>query len=160
MSDSDYDVEEYIQPTVKRSTYDEEEEEKHISEQENSDDDNKSETSSEKSEVFDCSKKEVIAVPEKPKVIAKPPLKVEEFEPVRTSCRLILHVSNLTVEVTKSMLEAFFMGCGDIKSIRLPKRRAKNLAFVEMKDMDGYKVKLISKVIFINFIAILECINT
>lgn len=148
--DSDYDVEEYIKPTIKRTTYDEEEEEKHISEQENSDDDNKSEASSEKSEeVFDCSKKEVITVPEKVKVIAKLPPKVEEIEePVRTSCRLILHVSNLTVEVTKSMLEAFFMGSGEIKSIRLPKRRAKNLAFVEMRDMEGYKVKIFIKMNF------------
>lgn len=144
MSDSDYDVEEYIQPTIKRITYDKEEEEKHISEQEESENDDKSETSSEKSEeVFDC-RKEVNTKLDKLKAVEK--TIVEEIESIRTSnsCRLILHVSNLSLEVNKSMLETFFMDAGEIKSVRIPKRRVTNLAFVEMKDMDGYNVKFIN----------------
>lgn len=134
MSDSDYDVEEYIKPTVKRSTYDKEDD-NYLSDHSKTEEE---EDESENSEIFDENEKikshEVKKVNEKDE-------EVEEEK--RTSCRLILHVSNLAETTTKQMLELFFSDSGEIKSVRIPRKRGlSNFAFVEMKDMDSYKVSI------------------
>lgn len=63
-------------------------------------------------------------------------------EPPRANSRYILYVTNLSGETTKSMLEDFFGDAGSIRAIRIPKVRLGCYAFVEMKDFDGFKVKI------------------
>lgn len=165
-SDSDYNVEEYIKPVVKRSTY--ENDDNYLSEDDKSNNSEKSENAESEEEIIDDIKEQIkddsqcvltkelpndkrkIEVPvennKKQKLTDQPFDKkknqknVVEEEPVRTNNRFILYVSNLSSETTKSMLEAFFADCGILKSVRIPKKRLSHFAFVEMKDFDGYKV--------------------
>lgn len=150
--DDEYIVDEYIKPTVKRNTYDKSDDH-YISEQdEGSESENKSESDD---EVDDSEYKKSNGNPEESEAAPKVSKERKEFkkkiisnestkqlvEPVRSSCRLIIHVSNLSEETTKSMLEDFFSDAGLIKSVRIPKKRGtNNFAFVEMKDMEGFKV--------------------
>lgn len=53
--------------------------------------------------------------------------------------RFVLYVTNLSVESTKPTLEDYFSQSGEVKSIRIPKHRKSNFAFVEMKDAVGFK---------------------
>lgn len=140
----DYVVEEYIKPTVKRNTYDKSDDH-YISEQDVSDSGSeKSEKSDNEEEVDDTkySKSDKQAVPEVPKEKKEVNNKVKSNPQVPGStARLILHVSNLSEETTKSMLEAFFGDAGQLKSVRIPKKRGtNNFAFVEMKDPESFKV--------------------
>lgn len=154
----EYNVEEYFNPTVKRNTYDKSDDH-YISEQDEvSEAESKSEVGSDEEEVVDDSEYKKGNEPEEsvPEVVknerkepkkkpqVKPQSKIsteQQEEPPRTTCRLILHVSNLSEETTKSMIEDFFGDAGSIKSVRIPKRRGtNNFAFVEMRDMEGYKV--------------------
>lgn len=53
----------------------------------------------------------------------------------------VLYVTNLNYETTKPNLEEFFGNAGAVKSIRIPKTRRSAFAFVEMCDLNGYKVQ-------------------
>lgn len=53
--------------------------------------------------------------------------------------RFVLYVTNLTRETTKEHLQDFFSTAGAIKSVRIPKTRASNFAFVEMKDHQSFQ---------------------
>ena len=134
--DDDYQVEEYFKPEVKKSTYDKNDDH-YISEQ-----DEKSEKSESESEVDDSEYK-IDSKPENSTIEKKPRKQKPGNEIPRSSGRLILHVSNLSDETTKQMLEIFFNDSGqnNIKSIRIPKRkRLVRIAFVEMLDLESYKV--------------------
>jgi RNA recognition motif-containing protein len=154
-SDSDYNVEQYIKPIAKRSTYDNDD--NYLSEEENSGKSDNSDKSGEsEEEVIDDIKEQIkddsqcVLAKELPnekkrkeksnqEPVERKKQKVVE-EPVRTNNRFILYVSNLSTDTTKSMLEAFFADCGQLKSVRIPKKRLSRFAFVEMRDFDGYKV--------------------
>lgn len=161
MGDS-YDVEEYIKPNVKRNTYDKSDDH-YISEQDEVSEKSESELESEE-EIDDSGYKklnngekseDIGDLKEFPKqqkgaqkeVKKKPSERhskqAQPEDPVRTSSRLILHVSNLSDETSKQMLESFFGDAGEVKSVRIPKKKRLNVfAFVEMKDIEGYKVDL------------------
>ncbi|CAG9802152.1 unnamed protein product [Chironomus riparius] len=167
-SDSDYNVESYIKPTAKRSTY--ENDDNYLSEEKESNNSEKSDNEESEEEVIDDIKEQIKQdsqcvlpkelpnekkrkeiptelptennkkqkVPEQP-FDKRKQLKVVEEEPVRTNNRFILYVSNLSSETTKTMLEAFFADCGPLKSVRIPKKRLSRFAFVEMIEFEGYK---------------------
>ncbi|XP_070493013.1 nucleolin-like [Chironomus tepperi] len=168
-SDSDYNVEAYIKPEVKRSTY--ENDDNYLEEEEKSDNSEKSDSAESEEEVIDDIKEQIkedsqcvlakelpndkkrkdnpvdgpAAVNNKKQKVTEQPFdkrkkqKVVEEEPVRTNNRFILYVSNLSSETTKTMLEAFFADCGALKSVRIPKKRLSHFAFVEMQDFEGFK---------------------
>lgn len=147
-SDSDYDVEEFIKPDTIRRTYNNEDQ---LSEPEEESQDESDKSEGEKSEEDEAEIKtqscklnngtngtngftesdvsEPVKVP--------PP---QSSEPAKTNSRFILYVTNLTAEITRTILEDFFSDAGAVKSIRIPKIRMGCYAFVEMKDFEGYKV--------------------
>lgn len=132
--DSDYNVEQYFKPTVKRSTYSNND--SYLSEGTDSEpDQNESEE-----EVLDIKEQ----IKGESQCVVKESTNHDSEQP-RSTNRLIIYVSNLSQDTTRSMLEAFFSDAGPIKSVRIPKKRLSNFAFVEMKDMDGFKV---SNIIF------------
>jgi hypothetical protein len=150
--DSDYDVEQYVKPTVKRSTYNNGDD-KYLSEEGDSSLSNNEEDHEEEQEKSDGSENEEKdnkieeksiekKIPErtesKPKAVKKDKIVAEE--PVRTNNRFILHVSNLPIDTSKNMLETFFFAAGQIKGIRQPKNR--KFAFVEMTDITGFNVSV------------------
>lgn len=152
MSDSDssdYNVEDYVKPDTVRHTYNNNED--LLSDEDNSDSDSEASQgkSEEESEVDDSDSKiknsqcklngnaVTNGTGEEKPVKAK---KTTVPEPAKSNSRFILYVTNLSGETTRSMLEDFFRDAGEIKSIRIPKVRLGNFAFVEMKDFDGYKV--------------------
>lgn len=145
MSDSDssdYNVEDYVKPDTVRRTY-------------NNEDllsDHEDESAASQSESEGNSDAEI----KKPQCIVKNGDDDEEetekpvstmtarpSEPPRANNRFILYVTNLSPETTRTMLEDFFADAGPVKSIRIPKVRLGNFAFVEMKDHEGFKVKLL-----------------
>lgn len=142
MSDSDYVVEDFVQPETVRHTYTKEEDV--IS---GSDDEKSGESEDE-----DVSSKN--AQPESDNVHEEE-IEEPEEEPPRPNNRFILYVTNLSGETTRSMIQDYFGDCGEIKSIRIPKVRLGCYAFVEMKDFSGFKVRLLisfpTKLIKYNF---------
>lgn len=62
--------------------------------------------------------------------------------PARTNSRYILYVTNLSATSTKTMLLDFFGDAGEVKSVRMPRVRLGNFAFVEMKELEGYRVSI------------------
>lgn len=144
MSDSDssdYNVEDYVKPETVRHTYNNEDV---ISdEEEGSDSEASAKSGSESdSEVKDpqCKLNGNEVTNGKDEEKPAKPKKVSAPEPAKSNSRFILYVTNLSGETTRTMLEDFFGDAGEIKSIRIPKVRLGNFAFVEMKDFDGYKV--------------------
>lgn len=145
MSDSDssdYNVEDYVKPETVRHTYNNEDV---ISDEE--EDGSDSEASAKSGSESDSEVKnpqcklngsEVTNGKDEEKP-AKP-RKASALGPEKSNSRFILYVTNLSGETTRTMLEDFFGDAGEIKSIRIPKVRLGNFAFVEMKDFDGYKV--------------------
>lgn len=141
----DYVVEEYFKPAVKRNTYDKSDDH-YISEQDESESgseksENDNDNDKEEEEIDDTkyNKSEVPETPSEAKEVKN------KFKPNHqvpgSSARLILHVSNLSEETSKQMLEAFFGDAGSLKSVRIPKKRGtNNFAFVEMKDPEGFNV--------------------
>lgn len=133
--DSDYNVEEFIKPETIRRTYNN----KDLvsgSEEESASDKSEAEEEIEEPEIKnpqcklkngDASEEEVRRVP-----------KVEQ---PRANNRYILYVTNLSPTTTRSMLEDFFGDAGQIKSIRIPKVRLGNFAFVEMVNNEGFIVR-------------------
>lgn len=53
--------------------------------------------------------------------------------------RYVLYVTNLSPETTRETLNEFFSQHGKVKSIRIPKKRASNFAFVEMFDQESFQ---------------------
>lgn len=142
MSDSessDYVVEDYIKPDTVRYTNDNKD---LLSESDEESDSAKSESEhSEVEEIQDsqCKLNGVKNIATNGKRNKSDEEEVEA-EPLRANSRYILYVTNLSSETTRSMLEDFFGDAGEIKSIRIPKVRLGSYAFVEMKDVEGYKV--------------------
>lgn len=62
--------------------------------------------------------------------------------------RYVLYVTNLNYSTTRDDLKDFFEVAGPVKSVRIPKVRKNAFAFVEMSDVDGFKV---IKMILIRF---------
>lgn len=54
--------------------------------------------------------------------------------------RYVLYVTNLNYETTRDKLLEFFSTAGTVKSVRIPKTRKTAFAFVEMTDINGFKV--------------------
>lgn len=54
--------------------------------------------------------------------------------------RFVLYVTNLNYSTTRDGLTEFFQTVGSVKSVRIPKVRRSAFAFVEMEDMNGFKV--------------------
>lgn len=54
--------------------------------------------------------------------------------------RYVLYVTNLNYSTTRDGLKDFFEVAGSVKSVRIPKVRKSAFAFVEMSDVDGFKV--------------------
>lgn len=52
----------------------------------------------------------------------------------------VLYVTNLNYSTTREALTGFFEAAGQVKSVRVPKVRRSAFAFVEMSDIDGFKV--------------------
>lgn len=148
MSDSDssdYNVEDYVKPDTVRRTYNNEdllsdhEDESAASQSEsegNSDAEIKNPQCIVKNGDNDDNDEDETAKPVST-MTARP------SEPPRANNRFILYVTNLSSETTRTMLEDFFADAGPVKSIRIPKVRLGNFAFVEMKDHEGFKVKLL-----------------
>lgn len=59
------------------------------------------------------------------------------------SNRFVIYVTNLNFGTSKERLMEYFSTCGNVKCVRIPKKRKGGFAFVEMTDVDGFKVKLI-----------------
>lgn len=56
--------------------------------------------------------------------------------------RFVLYVTNINYETSKERLHDFFASAGDVKSVRIPKSRRTAFAFVEMSDLQSYRVSL------------------
>lgn len=54
--------------------------------------------------------------------------------------RFVLYITNLNYSTTREALTEFFQAAGQVKSVRVPKVRRSAFAFVEMCDIDGFKV--------------------
>lgn len=55
--------------------------------------------------------------------------------------RFVLYVTNLNYNTARERLHEFFQQVGGVKSVRIPKNRKTAFAFVEMENVDGFKVK-------------------
>lgn len=55
--------------------------------------------------------------------------------------RFVLYVTNLNYDTSKERLHEFFQKVGEVKSVRIPKSRKTAFAFVEMDNIDGFKVR-------------------
>ncbi|KAG5681522.1 hypothetical protein PVAND_010948 [Polypedilum vanderplanki] len=134
--DSDYNVEEYITPTITRHTYNKTDD-SYLSDE--GDFKESSESENEDSDEVNLEIETQCKLPKVDRNLEKKEGKVENNEPIKTNNRFILYVSNLPPETSKQMLETLFMDCGKIKSVRIPKKRLGNFAFVEMFDIEGLK---------------------
>lgn len=133
-SDSDYNVEEYIKPETVRRTYNNED---GLSEKDESDEESGIDQDSGEEDVQD--------IPNGQCIVAngiRQQQRAEPNEPQKSNSRFILYVTNLAATTNRTMLEDFFGDAGAIKSIRIPKVRLGNFAFVEMFDFEGYKVSM------------------
>lgn len=54
--------------------------------------------------------------------------------------RYVLYVTNLNFSTSKERLSEYFSSAGSVKAVRIPKKRKGGFAFVEMADVDGFKV--------------------
>lgn len=54
--------------------------------------------------------------------------------------RFVLYVTNLSYATSKQTLVDFFSVAGIVKSVRVPKTRKNAFAFIEMLDLEGFKV--------------------
>lgn len=142
---SDYNVDDYVSPDTVRHTYNNVDA---ISDEDEGTDSEKSESDSEvKNPQCKLNGNGETNGTNEDKPVK--PRKVTVPEPAKSNSRFILYVTNLSGETTRTMLEDFFGDAGEIKSIRIPKVRLGNFAFVEMKDFDGYKVSSAFPPIFI-----------
>lgn len=58
------------------------------------------------------------------------------------SNRFVIYVTNLNFGTSKERLTEYFSTSGNVKAVRIPKKRKGGFAFVEMSDVDGFKVRL------------------
>lgn len=65
--------------------------------------------------------------------------------------RFVLYVTNLNYDTSKERLSEFFQKVGEVKSVRIPKKRKTASAFVEMEDISGFKVRLRIRYCFSSF---------
>lgn len=139
--DSDYIVSEHVEPDTVRTTYDNEDP---ISEKEEDDSSSDSEEENESDQEIPNEQCKLNGNGVKTEAAPKeqPVRKKPVAEPVKSNSRFILYVTNLSGETTKSMLEDFFRDAGEIRAIRIPRVRLGCYAFVEMKELEGYKVSL------------------
>lgn len=141
--DSDYNVEDFVTPDTIRRTYnnedllsdDADESDSSKSESEGNSD---SEAKNQQCKLKNGDNQEEANEEDKPVST----MRSRPSEEPRTNSRFILYCTNLSATTTRSMLEDFFADAGQVKSIRIPKVRLGNFAFVEMKDVDGFKVRL------------------
>lgn len=56
--------------------------------------------------------------------------------------RFVIYITNLNYSTTREALTEFFEAAGQVKSVRVPKVRRSAFAFVEMSDINGFKVCL------------------
>lgn len=130
MSDSDeYIVEHYFKPTIKHTTYDRNDDTYLEPEQSSEMEDECSESGEEIVDIKEHMDDSQCVVQEKTKQVEEPVVR----------SRFILYISNLSKDTTRASLENIFSGAGLIKSVRIPKKRLSNFAFVEMKDIEGYR---------------------
>lgn len=61
------------------------------------------------------------------------------------SNRFVLYVTNLNFGTSKERLTEYFSTSGNVKAVRIPKKRKGGFAFVEMSDVDGFKVQLVHR---------------
>lgn len=54
--------------------------------------------------------------------------------------RYVLYVTNLNFSTSNERLSEYFSSAGSVKAVRIPKKRKGGFAFVEMADVDGFKV--------------------
>lgn len=137
--DSDYNVEEYVIPDTVRRTYNNEDLLSEDEEESNSSGSEEEGNNEPEQDIQNSHCKITNGNGAKSSSDQDEPAD----EPVRTNSRYILYVTNLTSETTRTMLEDFFADAGQVKSIRIPKVRLGSFAFVEMKDVDGFKVRSI-----------------
>lgn len=157
-SDSEYNVDLYFNPTVKRTTYNNDDDaylSEHGDFDESDEENKKQETDSEnegKEGGTDENESEGMEITEESQCILnkkskqtinqgaqkKEEIEENEEEPIRTNNRFILHVSNLSETISKQMLEIFFSEAGDLKSVRMPRNR--KIAFIEFKNLISLKV--------------------
>lgn len=75
------------------------------------------------------------------------PLSDDQIQSLIRGCskkdRFVLYITNLNYSTTREQLTEFFAAAGLVKSVRVPKVRRSAFAFVEMSDIDGFKVCLI-----------------
>lgn len=69
--------------------------------------------------------------------------------------RFVLYVTNLSYETSKEKLVDFFSAAGIVKSVRIPKTRRNAFAFIEMLDLEGFKVNFIAKSTGVSSISIM-----
>lgn len=67
--------------------------------------------------------------------------------------RFVLYVTNLNYSTTKEQLMDFFSTTGTVKSVRIPKNRKTAFAFVEMADVDSFKVS--TNILSLNYFLII-----
>lgn len=58
--------------------------------------------------------------------------------------KFVLYVTNLNYSTTRDALTEFFSVAGTVKSVRIPKVRRNAFAFIEMNDISGFKVNIIT----------------
>lgn len=66
--------------------------------------------------------------------------------------RFVLYVTNLCYGTSKEKLVDFFSVAGIVKSVRVPKTRKNAFAFVEMLDLEGFKVEFNFHVAYTRYI--------
>lgn len=66
--------------------------------------------------------------------------------------RFVLYITNLNYETTRDKLSDFFSTAGTVKSVRIPKTRKTAFAFVEMTDVNGFKVAKLNSIRYNNII--------
>lgn len=58
--------------------------------------------------------------------------------------RFVLYVTNLNFGTSKERLTEYFSTSGAVKTVRIPKKRKGGFAFVEMSDIDGFRVRFLN----------------
>lgn len=75
------------------------------------------------------------------------PLTDDQIQALIRGCskkdRFVLYITNLNYSTTRDALTEFFGAAGSVKSVRVPKVRRSAFAFVEMSDINGFKVSFI-----------------
>lgn len=107
-------------------------------------DDAENEVKSKANKVRKKKKKEPVAVDESAASQASGSLSSQQVTALLKGAskqnRFVLYVTNLNYDTSKERLSEFFQKVGEVKSVRIPKNRKTAFAFVEMDDIDGFKV--------------------